>query len=392
MPPLLSVDAILQRTARQLAEHEDTVALCAFAIPTLSGLLACGIEPAAADAATALNEVASAPGFSRPIRDAGAVPRLVRLLDEGPTSSAAVAAAGACASLAVDPTTQAAIMHAGCAKPLVTLLYHEAPDGHHGFAAAERAAAAVRNLAYRSQEHSETFVLHGAIHPLVRLISGEFAVEHPRTAEFAAGALANLSYAHPTNQIRICETRAIKPLVALLSMWHPQATAAFQTSRASRRGAEGPPALAAAAERALANLAGTNIHDVLAAVIGAAPPLERIPNLLELLRPVALDKLRQAAAGEDDFALRYAVAAASFLELTSDVQWAARLRTSLHDRRWRAGSWKPGHGADDTAARAEVEMRTRRMIEREEEERHRGDGAGPRPDAKTYEGYGATWL
>lgn len=405
-----SIETLLSRTAALLAQHEDPLELSAHAIPTLVGLLACGFEGAAANAANALAEAVSCAAFATTAREAGAVPRLVNLLCEGPTSRAAVAAAGACASLSVEPSCQAEIVELGGIKPLVVMLHHQESPDRIGLPAAERAAAALRNLAFRRQDHAARIVLHGGLFALVRMLDTDLALEQPRTVELACGALANITHAHPTNQLEACDARAIRPLVALLAA--PTAAPPAMPPAASRSTMM-PPAepstLSAAAEAVLCNLAAVNTHDVLAELVGSAPPppLARIRHLSSLLRPVVAEKLRNAAADGDDFAMRYSMAAAEVLGLTDgdnqNEPSEGRLGQSFHHRRWQVGSWQPQMEQDaalscaNAEAECQAELRGRRMLQRDVEELPRRCGAGPISNPPSREGYGAngygsTWL
>jgi len=137
---------------------------------------------------------------------AGAVAPLIRLLKEGPLESRGYAA-GALAALADGSTdNQAAIVAACGLAPLVSLLEAGCPD------ASRRAASALTHVALHSSEHQVLIARAGGVPPLVRLArsDGLCNVE-------AAQALAALARSCAENQAAILAAGGVKILIDLFS-------------------------------------------------------------------------------------------------------------------------------------------------------------------------------
>ena len=114
-------------------------------ITALAGLLRLG-GATSSESAGAIMHLTYHAGNGEAIREAGAIPPLIELLREGPSSAAATRAAGALSNLAhANAANAAAIRDAGGVEALVALL-----GGGAESAGAASAAGALRNLAHGS--------------------------------------------------------------------------------------------------------------------------------------------------------------------------------------------------------------------------------------------------
>jgi hypothetical protein len=304
------------------SRHSDRChkAIGACVIPTLVGLLRCGIEVAAANAAFALAELAYSSDEQNPVTEqrdaicaAGAIPPLVKMIAARPLIESARASEYAtCAlnNLSTGTTDSArthcnAIHKAGAVPPLVALLAAGVDSK-----ACQYAIRVLSNIAYHNTAIRNTMRKAGAIPPLVKMLA---AGAQSETAENTARALGNLSCNDRTNTNAIHKAGAVPPLVALLS-------------------AELGSNVLKAADMTLGNLAAdktatdTAVTIILTAVVAAAPPLAKIPNLTRHLRPVVHAQLLRAEAGERANALRSAIDAAAYFEIDASRRTRARAR------------------------------------------------------------------
>ena len=177
------------------------------AAPVLIGLLHAPAT-AARVAARLVAQLGTSEANATLLREAGAIPPLVKLLDlRG--DYAARHAADALQNLAAGGPNRNTIREAGAIAPLVRLL-----TGGSDLEASRCAAGALRNLAYKCEANKEAAREAGAIAPLVTLLHR--AASFPSLAANAASALKNLACANPLNQTAILEAEGVPLLVRLL--------------------------------------------------------------------------------------------------------------------------------------------------------------------------------
>ena len=171
----------------------------------LPGRRLCGL----AKAAGALANLAAGTRNQDAIREAGAVPHLVNLLQAGDGSEAAQQAAGALRNLAANNTANKdAVREAHGIPPLVSLL-----RAGHTSLSSQKAAGALRNLAANNTPNQDLIREAGGIAELVTLLH---AGSNSLAAQESAAALANLAAGNSTNKDAIREAGAITPLLQLL--------------------------------------------------------------------------------------------------------------------------------------------------------------------------------
>jgi hypothetical protein len=300
----------LLRLSRTSDTARDTIRE-AGAIPPLVALLNAGAESEAAkNAADALWNLAINPTNQDAIREAGgAIPLLVALLHAGAESEAAKNAAGALWSLADDnPTIRDAIREAGAIPPLVALL-HAGADSE----AVENAVRMLGSLALDNPTNQDAIREAGAIPPLVALLHWGAESDAAKNAAAALGILALDNPDNPTNQDAIREAGAIPPLVALL-----------------HGGAESEAADIAAKVLCVLTCNPTCSDAILAAVANAAAPLHAFSELQRKLRSVATARLHRAEAGETVVALEAALSMAAAVG-AADEAVTERVRSRLDE-------------------------------------------------------------
>uniref|UniRef100_A0A7S3JQ13 RING-type E3 ubiquitin transferase n=1 Tax=Aureoumbra lagunensis TaxID=44058 RepID=A0A7S3JQ13_9STRA len=162
------------------------------------------------------------------IANAGAIPLLVKLLDDQSASDDTKADAARCLwSIAVNDQKKIAIANAGAIPLLVNLIDRDAGS----IGVREAAAGALQNLAANNSDNKAAIIRAGAVPPLVRLLANS-QVETAR--ETAAGALQNLAKHNEDNKSVLIEAGVLPPLIATLS----DANASARSQRTSARAIE----------------------------------------------------------------------------------------------------------------------------------------------------------
>lgn len=183
---------------------------------------------AANNATHALADLAKNEEFVNVIVENGAVPALVRHLQE-PTSmlldcdgggerhyehDVEKGSAFALGLLAVKPENQQLIVDAG-ALPLLVGLLGKHRRGHHTRSVSSlirRAADAITNLAHENSTIKTHVRIEGGIPPLVELLESA----DPKVQRAAAGALRTLAFKNDENKNQIVECNALPTLVLML--------------------------------------------------------------------------------------------------------------------------------------------------------------------------------
>ena len=237
------------------------------------------------------------------IIDGGGVIPLVGLLTTGSMAakkSAALALAQLCRNaVGANPETQHAIMEAGAIPALVKWLNDSA------LGPPEMAARALAELSVQNPKTQDTIVEAGAVRPLVSMMSSKSS----ETKKWAAGAVAALSAENENSQKVIADENGIPPLVELLKQEsigpHENATRALWHLSTTRENQ-----LAIAGEGCLpplvANLAAEVDRSKWAAAALEALSHDCVENQLELASVGAIPALAALLGSESEESQLYA--------------------------------------------------------------------------------------
>ena len=244
------------------------------------------VETAALAAETLGSISRNAPESSDAVREAGALPALVRLLGE---PAAALNSANTLGQLAyVNSVNRDTIRELGGIAPLVALLH----SGSHATSSA--AASAVAKLVWMNATNKVAVSDAGAIPLLVALLEDEPSAT-AAAAEAAANALRNVTCGNAANREALRCAGGIEPLVALLS-----------------RGTDVQAAVESAFVLQNLLMSPANEEPVLDAFVARRVFPSCFPTLSLCVRSIARTHLDRAMAGDDAAALGTALLRAQF--------------------------------------------------------------------------------
>ena len=214
-------DAAAALAAVSDVSHQPSI-LRAGACTTLVAMLKGSSASGQACAAQALANAAAFPDGQQAIARAGAVPRLLTLLAEGKTQSAAAAALARLAH--GDREIQADIAASGGVSPLLALLNSPQPEGQVA------AAAALTELTRGNSDTQHAVAKAGGVGPMLELLSNRSASVQSQSM----AALAQLAHEHRENQDLIAQKGGVPKLMQVLE--NPQADPSVLAAASSALG------------------------------------------------------------------------------------------------------------------------------------------------------------
>ena len=211
------VEAMVELSGSEEASDKAIAPAFAPTFPALVWMLKVGSNSGVEQAARAVANLASASAESRDaLREAGAIPALVKVLQKSGCVAGETYAAWALSTLACgNAINRDAIRDAGAILPLVRLLRQPSSGGvptEHG-TPSEAAEAALASLSTNSAENQDAIRQAGAIPVLVKQLQTKGGAE---VATQAMDALATLSAMNIANNDAIREAGGIPALTARL--------------------------------------------------------------------------------------------------------------------------------------------------------------------------------